>query len=244
MIPKVIHYCWFGRNPLPESAVKCIDSWKKYLPDHEIKEWNEDNFNVNILPYTKDAYEARKFAFVSDYARFWVLYKFGGVYFDVDVEVIKPIDDILEKGAFWGFESEKGQKPAIAPGLGIASEAGNPVYKTILERYETMSFFEADGTMSKFSMIPMVTELFISKGLKADGTVECVEGNWFYPKDWFNPFDDATGRLNKTSNTRCIHWFMKSWLPPEPAWKKSLKRMIHRIFGTSFTSRIKKMLGR
>ena len=104
MIPKIIHYCWFGRNPLPESAKKCIDSWRKFLPDYEIKEWNEDNFDVNIIPYTQQAYEAKKYAFVSDYARFWILYHHGGVYFDTDVEVIRPMDDIIKKGPFMGRE--------------------------------------------------------------------------------------------------------------------------------------------
>ena len=106
MIPKIIHYCWFGRNPLPESAIKCINSWKKFFPDYEIKEWNEDNFDVNIIPYTKEAYEAKKYAFVSDYARFWILYHHGGLYFDTDVEVIKAMDDIIELGPFMGVEVE------------------------------------------------------------------------------------------------------------------------------------------
>ena len=103
-IPKVIHYCWFGRNPLPKMAVKCIASWRKFLPDYEIKEWNEDNFDVNIIPYTKDAYADGKYAFVSDFARFWILYRYGGVYFDTDVEVIKPMDDIIGRGPFMGLE--------------------------------------------------------------------------------------------------------------------------------------------
>ena len=106
MIPKVIHYCWFGGNPLPASAKKCIASWRKYLPDYEIKEWNESNFDVNIIPYTAEAYKAKKYAFVSDYARFWILYKYGGLYFDTDVEVIKNMDDIIAKGAFMGCENE------------------------------------------------------------------------------------------------------------------------------------------
>lgn len=121
MIPKIIHYCWFGRGPLPELAQKCITSWKKYLPDYEIKEWNEDNFDVNIIPYTAEAYKAKKYAFVSDYARFWILYKFGGIYFDTDVEVIRPIDDIVERGNFMGFETDPSltnddaSKASVAP---------------------------------------------------------------------------------------------------------------------------------
>ena len=137
MIPKVIHYCWFGGNPLPEFAIKCIDSWRKYMPDYEIKEWNESNFDVNIIPYTKEAYEAKKYAFVSDYARFWILYHYGGVYFDTDVEVIRPLDEIIERGAFMGCEID-GQDPhygdiAVNPGLGLAVKAGHQVYKAILE---------------------------------------------------------------------------------------------------------------
>jgi mannosyltransferase OCH1-like enzyme len=133
MIPKVIHYCWFGRNPLPPFAVKCIESWKKFLPGYEIKEWNEDNFDVNIIPYTQEAYEARKYAFVSDYARFYILYHHGGIYFDTDVEVIKSIDDIIERGAFMGCENEA--KPgatalAVGPWPGLQSGpwpvCGNP----------------------------------------------------------------------------------------------------------------------
>ena len=98
MIPKIIHYCWFGHNPLPNSAIKCINSWKKFFPDYEIREWNEDNFDVESIPYTAEAYRIKKYAFVSDYARFWVLYHHGGLYFDTDVEVIKPMDDIIERG--------------------------------------------------------------------------------------------------------------------------------------------------
>ena len=110
MIPKIIHYCWFGRNSLPASAQKCIASWRKYFPDYEIKEWNEDIFNVNIIPYTQQAYEAQKYAFVSDYARFWILYHYGGLYFDTDVEVIKSFDDIVDKGAFMGLEIDGTKK--------------------------------------------------------------------------------------------------------------------------------------
>lgn len=104
MIPKIIHYCWFGGNPLPEMAVKCIESWKKYCPDYEIKRWDESNFDLNCCNYVKEACQAKKWAFVSDYVRFKVLYDEGGLYFDTDVELIKPIDDILERGPFMGVE--------------------------------------------------------------------------------------------------------------------------------------------
>uniref|UniRef100_UPI004027572F glycosyltransferase n=1 Tax=Segatella hominis TaxID=2518605 RepID=UPI004027572F len=139
MIPKIIHYCWFGLGPLPELAQKCIASWKKYLPDYEIKEWNEDNFDVNIIPYTAEAYQAKKYAFVSDYARFWILYKYGGIYFDTDVEVIRPIDDIVERGNFMGFETgpklqlkEDASEASVNPGLGMGVAPGLGLIKKML----------------------------------------------------------------------------------------------------------------
>ena len=123
MIPKIIHYCWFGGNPLPASALKCIESWRKYCPDYEIKEWNESNYDVNKIRYSSQAYQAKKYAFVSDYARFDILYQWGGLYFDTDVEVIRPIDDILAKGAFLGLETSE----TVNPGLGMAVSPNDPL---------------------------------------------------------------------------------------------------------------------
>ena len=229
MIPRVIHYCWFGRKPLPPLAQRCIESWQNYLPDYEIKEWNEDNFDIDILPYTADAYAAGKYAFVSDYARFWILYKSGGVYFDTDVELIRSLDDVLARGPFMGFEIANKNRLAVAPGLGLAAEPGMPLYQKILSRYETMSFAREDGSLNPYTMIPMVTELLVAAGLKGDGTIEHIAGIDVYPPDWFNPFDDLTGRLNKTENTRSIHWFAKSWMEPEAVWKVFVKRILRRI---------------
>lgn len=143
MIPKVINYCWFGGNPLPASAQKCIASWRKYLPDYEIKEWNESNFDVNIIPYTAEAYKAKKYAFVSDYARFWILYRYGGLYFDTDVEVIRNMDDIIANGAFMGLEKKQaGATPTqlgVAPGLGLGVNPGLGLYKELLDVYDDNS---------------------------------------------------------------------------------------------------------
>ena len=138
MIPKIIHYCWFGHNPLPPLALKCIASWKKYLPDYEIKEWNEENFDVNIIPYTREAYAAGKYAFVTDYARFWILYKYGGIYFDTDVEMIRPIDDIIAAGGFMGYETDPqpssvdvclsgGNETEVSSDLGLAPQPLHPL---------------------------------------------------------------------------------------------------------------------
>ncbi len=232
MIPKIVHYCWFGRNPLPKSAEKCIASWKKYLPDYEIKEWNEDNFNVNIIPYTQQAYEAKKYAFVSDYARFWILYHFGGIYFDTDVELIKRIDDIIERGAFMGIEvpSANGRLPQVAPGLGLGVEKGHLFYKKILEVYTHLSFHNSDGSLNQKTIVSYNTELLKELGMKPTNILQQVANIWIYPSDFFNPLDDLTGTLHITNNTRSIHWYSGSW-SDSSKFRKWCSRLSHRLFG-------------
>lgn len=233
MIPKTIHYCWFGRNPLPALAMKCIDSWRKYLPDYEIIEWNENNFDVKSIPYTAEAYAAGKYAFVSDYARFWILYEYGGLYFDTDVEVIKPMTDIIAAGSFFGAEIDgdaaKSIMPKVAPGLCIGAEKGMPVFKAVLDKYAILDFYDSDGTFNKYTMIPLVTDILIAGGMQPHNRVQRVGDVTVYPAEYFNPLDAPTGRLTLTPNTRSIHWFMASWLPVQPIWKKKAKQYIRRI---------------
>lgn len=218
MIPKIIHYCWFGRNPLPELAQKCIASWRKFLPDYEIKEWNEDNFDVNIIPYTAEAYKAKKYAFVSDYARFWILYKYGGLYFDTDVEVIKNMDDIIAKGPFMGCENEAetGASPyeiGVNPGLGLGVIPGLGLYAEILEHYNSLHYLLPDGTFSYETVVDITTGLLCKKGLKNVGNVQVIDGVWIYPKEYFCPKSYDTGVMHSTNNTRTIHHYSESWLP-------------------------------
>ena len=245
MIPKKIHYCWFGRNPLPESAQKCIDSWMKYLPDYEIIEWNEDNFDVNSIPYTAQAYEAKKYAFVSDYARFKILYEHGGLYFDTDVEVIRPMDDIIDNGAFLGFEINPClARPmgAVAPGLGMGAEKNMEIYATILDYYSRLIFLKEDGSYNTTdAVVNITTKELIKAGLKNISGIQTVADITIYPEDYFNPFDDLTGRLNKTANTRTIHWFTKSWMNVNPC-RQWLSRVTHRIIGIHTASTAKKLL--
>lgn len=238
MIPKTIHYCWFGRNPLPPLAIRCIESWKRYLPDYEIKEWNEDNFDVNIIPYTKEAYEAKKYAFVSDYARFWILYKYGGLYFDTDVEVIKPLGDIIAKGPFMGCEKDVWNDEAMAsavapgfslgvnPGLGLGVNPGFGLYKEILDLYVTLHFIMPDGSLNLKTVVQYTTEILCRHGLKNIKEIQCCAGIWIYPKEYFCPIDYETKKFIITSNTRCIHHFAESWKTPCMLLKQKILRIL------------------
>lgn len=243
MIPKKIHYCWFGRNPLPESAQKCIASWRKYLPDYEIIEWNEDNFDVNSIPYTAQAYEAKKYAFVSDYARFKILYEHGGLYFDTDVEVIRPMDDIIARGPFMGYEIDPkdNRMGEVAPGLGLGAEVGMFFYNRIINEYNNLSFLMDDGTLNQKTIVKYNSELLFEYGLSAKPGIQNVAGLIIYPSEYFNPLDDLTGRLNITPNTRSIHWFSKTWLNVSP-WRQRISRFVHRIFGVNIFSKFREII--
>lgn len=245
MMPKVIHYCWFGGNPLPEFAVKCIDSWRKYMPEYEIKEWNESNFDVNIIPYTKEAYEAKKYAFVSDYARFWILYQYGGIYFDTDVEVIRPLNEIIERGAFMGCEIDgqdsRNRSITVNPGLGLAVEAGHQVYKAVLDKYAGHHFLNEDESYNTiYAVVKLTTDILKSFGMEDIEGIQQVAGIYIYPQRYFNPFDDATGRLNKTKDTYTIHWYSKTWLNVSPT-RQWLSRMAHRVLGIDVTTKLRKL---
>ena len=222
MIPKIIHYCWFGQNPLPPLAIKCIKSWKTHFPDYEIKEWNENNFDVNIIPYTKEAYEAKKYAFVSDYARFWILYNYGGIYFDTDVEVIRPMKDIIDKGSFMGSETEVAN---CNPGLGLGCPPKSELIKELLNLYSTLSFVaKTDNSYNLKTIVEYTTEILVNHGLKRFNEIQYIEGFYIYPNDYFNPVNLITMRLRITDNTRTIHHFAKSWI--EPSLKMRVKKVI------------------
>ncbi len=240
MIPKKIHYCWFGGKPLPPLAIKCIESWKKYLPDYEIIEWNESNFDVNCIDYVREAYEAKKWAFVSDYARFKILYEQGGVYFDTDVEVIKDMSHIISAGNFMGFEREI----KTNPGLGLAVAPGLGLYKEILEDYEKSHFKNEDGTLDLTTIVERTTEILKAHGLKQIEGVQNVCDINIYPKDYFNPIDMDSGRLIITENTVSIHHYMASWETKENKFRGKVYKLIYRIFGKKGAQVIRKIVGK
>ena len=233
MIPKIIHYCWFGRGPLRELAQKCIASWKKYLPDYEIKEWNEDNFDVNIIPYTAEAYQAKKYAFLSDYARFWILYRYGGIYFDTDVEVIRPMDDIIERGNFMGFETDPkpqlkadASEASVNPGLGMGVAPGLGIIKKMLDFYEGRHFEFVPGGIGQLTIVHIATEVLRKAGLKQQQGIQQVDDMWIYPAEYFCPINLKTGRIHVRPNTRTIHHYAGTWQDKHFSFKEWIKKVL------------------
>lgn len=210
MIEKKIHYIWFGGKPLPELAEKCIRSWQRYCPDYEIVRWDENNFDVNCNRYCREAYIRKKWAFVSDYARLWVLVNHGGIYMDTDVEVIKPIDDLLENKAFSGFENEVD----IPTGI-MACEKGFPLFAELLAEYETRSFIDSNGNADMTTNVTSITNACLKRGFIQNNEYQIIDGFSIYPKDWFCPKSYKTGLICCTDNTRTIHHFSGSWLSEE-----------------------------
>ncbi len=247
MIPKTIHYCWFGGNPLPEDALKCIASWKKFCPDYEIVEWNESNTDLESCDYVKEAYQAKKWAFVSDFVRFQVLYDNGGVYFDTDVELLKPIDPIIEKGPFMGIESFPGDyvgndsTMVVAPGLGIAADRGNQFYREILDYYRSVHFIDGNGVMNMDTVGMHVTGLLLNQGLKTENSFQTVRGINIYPKEFFNPMNANSGRVELTENTVSIHHYAGTWVSGKTKIRDKGFQFIYRVFGEKTASGMKKL---
>lgn len=227
MIPKIIHYCWFGGNPLPPLAVKCIASWKKYLPEYEIVAWNEQNFPLDDFIFAKQALENRKFAFISDVCRLYALDQMGGIYMDTDVEVLKPLDDFLHLTAFSGFENDD----FVPTGI-MASEKGGQWVKELLQYYDNKPFVNADGTLETTSNTYIITQMMLAKGFVMNNKFQEISGYvTFYPNDYFCPKSYKTGSIDLTENSFCIHHFAKSWIPKRKRWRNIVKMKMMNIFG-------------
>lgn len=209
MIPKKIHYCWFGRGQKPELAKKCIESWKKYLPDYEIKEWNEDNFDLSLYPYAKEAYDSRKFAFVTDVVRLYALYTEGGIYMDTDVEVLKPLDSLLNYEAVSGFESSI----QIPTGLMASTKGANSI-KELLEDYRGRRFIKNNGDLNLTTNVYYITENLLKYGLVLNNEFQTINGFTFFPSDYLCPKSIKDGKIYLTDNTLTIHHFAGSWHSP------------------------------
>ena len=221
MIPKRIHYCWFGRGDKPKLVQKCIKSWTKHCPDYEIIEWNEDNYDLSTAPlFVKQAIEAKKWAYATDYIRLKVVYDHGGVYLDTDVEVIKSMDSLLKDTAFFGFQN----KCNVATGLGFGAEKGNALLLDLMKGYEGIPFIFEDGSMNATPCPLRDAPVFEQYGLKQDGSEQYLNGNiHIYPMEFFSPFDYRTGHMKKTKHTVSIHWFAASWFSEKQLRRRRIR---------------------
>ena len=248
MIPKIIHYCWFGGNPLPKLAQKCIKSWKKYCPDYEIIEWNESNFDISSAPlYVRQAYELKKWAFVTDYVRLKVVYENGGIYLDTDVELIKPLDSFLIYDSFFGFEHK-----FIATGLGFGAIKNNGLLKNMMEDYNDIPFILNNGLYDNLPCPDRNSHVFLEYGFIINGKTQIIDNNAVFSAEYFCPrqWDDKTIKLTK--NTYSIHHYTASWktkeeIKKQEKYQKRIKKHIKiekrekRVL--LFKSKIKKILG-
>lgn len=220
MIPRKIHYCWFGGAPLSNMAQKCIASWEKYCPDYEIIRWDESNYDINKCQYMRQAYEEKKWGFVPDYARVDIVNQYGGIYMDTDVELIKPLDDILECSMYCGFENDT----KTNFGLGFGAEPGHPLLHLILERYETLSFYKDDGTLNLTPSPVYQTEELLKWGLVPNNTYQKLnDGVIVFPREYLCPRELDSEEITITNKTISIHHFDGSWLPEESRYAAKLR---------------------
>lgn len=278
MVPKIIHYCWFGNGPLPAMAIRCINSWRKYLPEYEIWQWNEDGeeqkiyhtdkqqetlinkdwipadkympFNVNAIQYIKDAYSKRKFAFVSDYARFWIIYNYGGVYFDIDVLVVRNMDAILESGPYMGLEHEATESVGIvdganlglevATGLGCSGEKGMHFYKLMLDNYKSYKFIFPSGAINTKTVVSYVSENMLKLGAKRINQIQEVDGIKIYPRQYFCPvIKDGEPILEPETYT--AHLYASTWVTGFTKFKRKYSKYLSKILPLSFQVRLRKL---
>lgn len=221
MIPKVIHYCWFGHNPKPESVLKCIRSWKRHCPDYQIIEWNEENFSVGHNLYCRQAYEAKKWAFATDYARLWIIYHHGGIYLDTDVEMIKSWDPLLKHDCFIG--RQPGYQ--VNTGAGFGAIKGHPLIKIMLDDYKDIPFIRDNGEMDLWTCPHRNSQWLFKHGLRQEDSYQEIAGAVIYPVEYFSPKDAWSRQTKKTKNTYSIHHCDGTWNDKE-TWGEHIRRYV------------------
>lgn len=215
MIPKTIHYCWFGGAPLPEKERHCIESWRKYCPDYEIIEWNESNYDISQNEYIRQAYEAKRWAFVTDYVRLDIIYRFGGIYLDTDVEVIRSLDPLLENSAFAGMENVDRAQLSINTGLGFGAEKKHPTINEWRSIYYGLSFLQADGTPHLLTTPARITAWMEKYGFQQENVKQVISDVTIYPTEYFCPKQYGSIDISITPNTFSIHHYSETWKSPE-----------------------------
>lgn len=235
MIPKKIHYCWFGGGPLPAIAEKCMKSWRIYCPDYEIIRWDESNCDFNINQFVRQASRAKKWAFVSDYFRLKVVEEYGGVYLDIDVELLKSLDSLLGHEGFMGFEL--GENNSIATGLGFGAIAHHPIITKLRENYEHISFIKPDGTFDTMPCPRRDTKILVKLGLLQNNKKQTISGITFYPSDYFSPLS-FYGSEDFSENTYSIHHFNASWATERQFKARDRRIRLRKVFGKKLADKI------
>lgn len=234
MIPKIIHYCWLSNEEYPEVVEKCIKSWHKKLPDYKFIKWTAENFDIHSNLFCKEAYENKKYAFASDYIRLKVLYEYGGIYLDSDIEVLKKFDDLLDNKAFIGFEND-----SAVTGWFMASESYNPLFKRFLDYYENRHFVMSNGKLDIIPNPQILTKIISqTNDLILNGSLQKFDNIVIYPKDYFCPKDYKTGKVSITDNSYCIHYFNGAWLSKSTRLKTNILIVLRNCFGNNFTNKL------
>lgn len=235
-IPHIIHYCWFGKNPKPPIVVKCIASWRKYLSGYEIIEWNEENSDIESVKYTREAYKDKNWAYVSDYVRFRKLYEYGGIYFDTDVELLKPIpDDIMSNEAFTCVETTND----ISPGLVFACCKGNDVVKEILDDYENSKYEMKRNELTTVNI--RASRIMEKHGFEYSGRYQVVNGIAIYPSEYFCGYNQDLHIEEITPNTISVHHYASSWMTKTQLRKRSFQKHLKSIIGIENYRRVIKL---
>jgi len=237
-IPKIIHYCWFGNTEKPKEVIKYIEGWRKILPKYEIIEWNEKNFNVSINKYVAEAYNEKKYAFVSDYARLFALYRLGGIYLDTDVEVVKSLDDLLNHQVVVGFE----EKNYVATST-ILAEKESPFIKSFMDLYHKRRFISSDGTLDLTTNVIKMTNLLFQYGLVSNGepqklSLDTKEAITVLEQEKLSPYDYIHQIDKRNNNTYTIHHFGATWAKSSFKFKRLFKYILIKLIGIKLAQRI------
>ena len=247
MIPHIIHYCWFGGKKLPRTARKYIRSWKKYCPGWEIRRWDETNVDLDSHPFLKEALEAGKYAFATDIVRLQVLLKYGGLYMDTDVELIRPLDDLMTGEGFMGFEPARHGDVLVATGLGCAAVPEQRLIKMLLADYDGAHFRKEDGSYDVTACTTRNTEFLKTLGLRTDNTEQTILGIRILPSEYLCPKNTFTGETHITPNTHSIHHYAMSWLTSKEKNSYRRNRFVYWLkksaFGRFIVRVKKKILG-
>lgn len=243
-IPKIIHYCWFGKNPMPDLVKNCIKSWKKYCPDYEIVEWNENNFDVHSNRFVEEAYQAKKWAFVADYVRLYAIYNVGGIYLDSDVELLRPLDCFLSNKAFSGFETKDSPAAVV-----LGCRKGHSLIQEFMEYYENRPFIQQDGSYDMKPNTRIFTELMIQHGLRLNGKKQTVAECTFYPEIVFSPNNFRRIFCCYSARSYSVHHILGSW-GMAPTYKRKFHkrvlmycvRVVRDVIGTPTTGKLLKLM--